>query len=65
MKKFIEGFVLINGKRICHKSIFGKIGEIFGWRDGIGGVIIYGVSCAGKDYELYEHELIPIQIQEG
>ena len=49
-------FVRIKSKRICHKTIYGKIGELFGSRIKNAGVTMYGVSCGGKDYELYPYE---------
>lgn len=54
----LEGYVIIKSKRICHKNLKGKIGEIFGYRENyFTGTVIYGVSYNGKDYEFYEHEL--------
>lgn len=58
----LEGFVKIKSKRICHKNLYGKIGEIFGWCEHRStGTIKYGVSFNGKDYEFYEYELEPIK----
>ena len=57
----LEGFVKIKSKRICHKTLHGKVGEIFGWCENhITGTVRYGVSLDGKDYEFYEYELEPI-----
>ena len=58
----LEGFVRIKSKRICHRHMLGKIGEIFGYRENYyTGTVIYGVSYNGKDYEFYEHELEEIK----
>lgn len=58
----LEGFVKIKSKRVCHKSLHGKIGEIFGYYENyLTGVVRYGVSFNGKDYEFYEHELEQIE----
>lgn len=52
------GFMKIDSNRICHRTIKGKIGEVFGCYENLNtGTGIYGVSCEGKDYELYYHEL--------
>lgn len=53
----MDGFVRIKSKRVCHKHIYGKIGEIFGYGIRSTGTIVYGVSLEGKDYEFYEYEL--------
>lgn len=53
----LEGFVTIKSNRICHKKLYGKIGEVFGYGVRDSGIVVYGVSFGGKDYELYEHEL--------
>lgn len=56
-KEPFEGFVKIKSKRVCHKHLFGKIGEVFGWHFTPTGIVAYGVSLNGVDYEFYEHEL--------
>ena len=53
----MEGFVKIKSKRICHRTLYGKIGEIFGYWISDYGTIRYGVSLDGKDYEFYKYEL--------
>ena len=58
----LGGKVKIKSKRICHKKIVGKIGEIFGYyitNKGYGKTK-YGVSVNGMDYEIYEHEVEPV-----
>jgi hypothetical protein len=58
----LEGFVRIKSKRICHKNLYDKVGEIFGWHEHyLTGTVRYGVSLNGKDYEFYEYELEPIK----
>ena len=58
----LEGFVRIKSKRICHKNLYGKVGEIFGWcMPYFTDTVRYGVSLDGKDYEFYEHELEQIK----
>lgn len=57
MKNSLEGYVKIKSKRVCHRSVYGKIGEIFGYCISDYGVVKYGVSLNGKDYEFYEYEL--------
>ena len=57
MTKALEGYVRIKSKRVCHKSLYGKVGEVFGYSRSNSGVIRYGVSLNGKDYEFYEYEL--------
>lgn len=54
----LENFVRIKSKRVCHKSLYGKIGEVFGYSANyFTETVKYGVSLNGKDYEFYEHEL--------
>lgn len=53
----MEGFVRIKSKRVCHRHLRDKIGEIFGYSWTYSGALVYGVSCGEKDYEFYEHEL--------
>lgn len=53
----MDGLVRIKSKRVCHKHIYGKIGEIFGYGIRSTGTIVYGVSLGDKDYEFYEYEL--------
>ena len=55
----LKGFVKIKSKRICHKNLNGKVGEIFGWYGY--STTRYGVSIDGKDYEFYECELEPVK----
>ena len=57
MPKALEGFVRIKSKRVCHKSLYGKVGEVFGYSTSYSGVVKYGVSLNGKDYEFYEYEV--------
>jgi hypothetical protein len=54
----LEGFVRIKSKRVCHRTLYGKVGEIFGYTTNyFSDVVRYGVSFNGKDYEFFEYEL--------
>lgn len=55
-----EGFVIIKSKRARHKALYGKIGEVFGYRDHGNGRTIYGVSHNGNDYDFFDHEIITV-----
>lgn len=57
----LEGYVKIKSKRICHKTLYGKTGEVFGYCITPTGKIKYGVSLGDKDYEFYEYELEQIK----
>lgn len=62
MRNALEGFVKIKSKRVCHKNVYDKIGEVFGYGIRSTGTVVYGVSLNGKDYEFYEYELEPVII---
>lgn len=58
----LEGWVRVKSRRACHKHLYGKLGEIFGYNERWSyvihkNIVRYGVSICGKDYELFEHEL--------
>lgn len=58
----LEGFVRIKSKRICHKNLYNKVAEIFGYyENNLTGTVRYGVSFNGKDYEFYQYELEQIK----
>ena len=57
----LEGYVRIKSKRVCHKYIYDKIGEIFGYGIRSSGTVVYGVSLGDKDYEFYEYELEKVE----
>ena len=61
----LEGYVRIKSKRVCHRTLYNKIGEVFGYYERYSeryhtDIIKYGVSLNGKDYEFYEYELEPV-----
>jgi len=65
MSKELSGFVRIKSKRVCHKTLYGRVGEVFGYSTSYSGVVKYGVSLGGKDYEFYEYELEQIDGERG
>lgn len=57
--------VLIHSNRICHKTVKGKIGQMFclftDWRTGNK---LYDVTVNGKSYTFYPKEIEPLEGEE-